>query len=120
MYRSLKSHDHAVRSGQTGDLRPLEPSFFHPLSAVRAGKVESAGRFDEHIEAHEQPERILFPRVVDESLVNDHRALRGQRVIGLPEEHPLLVQIPVVKNVSHDDHVTCRQGVFEEISWVKA
>ena len=120
MYRSLESHDHTVRSGQTGNLRPLEAGFFHPLPAVRAGEVEPAGRFDEHVEAHQQPERILLPRVVDEGFVDDDRTLRGQRLIRLAEEQPLLVQIPVVKNMPHDDHVARRQRVLEEISGVKA
>ena len=54
----LESHDHPVRSGQWRNLRAFEPDVFHPFAAVCTGEVESAVSFNEHVEAHEQPESV--------------------------------------------------------------
>ncbi|HSL05888.1 MAG TPA: hypothetical protein VK901_20425, partial [Nitrospiraceae bacterium] len=71
----LESYDHAVRSGQTLYTRTLEPDVFHPLAAICASEVESAVGFNEHVQAHKQPERILLARVVNERFMHDQCAV---------------------------------------------
>src|SRR5262245_51355656 len=70
-WAALISHHHPIRPRQPLHLRPPEPHFLHPFAAVRAGEVEPAVCFDEHVEAHEEPESILLARVVDEGFVHD-------------------------------------------------
>src|SRR5450432_3201925 len=50
---------HRVRPHQVLDARLAKAGFFHPALAVSAGVVESGRRFDQHVEAHHQAERIL-------------------------------------------------------------
>ena len=76
--------------------------------------------FNEHVEAHEQPECVLFARVVDQGFMDDYRAAGRQDIVGLAKKHHLFVQVPVMENVPHDDHIALRQWIFEEIPWVKA
>ena len=74
----LKPYNHAVRSGQLRDLRTFEPHLFHPLATICAGEVESTVSFNEHIEAHEQPEDVLLAAVVDERLMDDQGSAGGE------------------------------------------
>ena len=78
-------------------------------TAVGAGVVEAAGRLDQHVEAHQQAEGVVAALVVDDRVVDDQRAAVGQRVMSLLEQHPLLVEIPVVEDVTHHEHVRLRQ-----------
>src|SRR5690242_18445755 len=64
---------HGIRPDQMFYSSLPEPRFFHPPGAVGAGVVKPVLRFNEHVEAHQQPERILTPLVIDDSLINDHR-----------------------------------------------
>jgi len=51
--------------------------------------------------------------------MNDQGSSGCQRLIGLAKEHHLFVQVPVVEDMPHDDHITFRQWIFEEVSCVK-
>src|ERR671932_1551129 len=57
-WRLLDAHDHRLGSGQRRHPGLAEPRVAHPGATLRPGVVEAARGFDEHVEAHEQPERI--------------------------------------------------------------
>ena len=69
---------------------------------------------DEHVQAHEQPEGVLRPIVVDDGFVNNQGASLGQRVMGFLEERQLLLDVPIVKDVPHDEDVRRRERVWCE------
>ena len=82
-----------------------EARLLHPPLAVRARIVEASWRLDEHVQAHEQPEGVLRPVIVDDGFVDNQGASLGQRVMGFFEERQLLLDVPVVKDVPHDEDV---------------
>lgn len=92
----------------------LKPAAFIQPPTIGARKIETAGGFDEHVEAHQQAEGVLAAAVVDQRLMGDERAARGQGVIGFAKQHMLLAEIPVVQDMAHDDHIRIGQGVGEE------
>src|SRR5688572_7314718 len=83
----LEADDHPVRSRQRLHEGPAIPCFLHPFAAIRAGEIEASVRFDEHVQTHEQAERILFPGVVDERFMHDQSAFRRERLVRLAQEH---------------------------------
>ncbi len=107
-----------IESGPTSGSTRVdgEAGLLHPGRAVRAGVVESARRLDQHVQAHHQPERVLRSVVVDDRLVDDQGAARGHGVEGLPDQHLLRRQIPVVQDVAHQDHIGLWQRFLEEVS----
>jgi len=96
-----------------------EARLLHPADAVGAGVVEATGRFDQHVEAHQQAEGVFLPGIVDDRVVNDHRAACGQGGIGLAQQHPLRLEIPVVENVAEQQDVGAWQVVLEEVAAVE-
>jgi len=50
---------------------------FHPGDTIGAGVAETAIGIDQHVEAHEQPKRIVAPCVVDDRLVNNQGTIGG-------------------------------------------
>ncbi len=50
------------------DPRLQEPSLTHPGLTVGAGKVETARRLDQHVQAHHETESIFAPLVIDDRL----------------------------------------------------
>src|SRR5687767_12559549 len=92
-----------------------EAHLLHPPLAVRARIVEASWRLYEHVQAHEQPEGILRPVVIDDGLVDNQRAALGQRVMGFFEERQLLLDVPVVQDVPHDEDVRGGERIFEEV-----
>ena len=111
-----------IESGPDEVLGPRlgEAGLGHPSHAVRGGVVEAAVRLDQHVEAHQEPEGVPGSVVVDDRLVDDQRAARRKRLVGLRDERPLLVQVPVVEHVAHRDHVGGRQVVGEEVRRAEA
>jgi len=59
-----------------------ETDFLHPTDAIVAGVIESAGSFNQHIQAHEQAEGILRAIVIDEGFVDDHGAAGVEGFVG--------------------------------------
>ena len=57
--RLLDADDHRVGPDQVLDVALAEAGLLHPAAAVGAGVVEAAGRLDQHVEAHQQAERVL-------------------------------------------------------------
>ena len=62
-----------------------EADFGHPRLTIGAGVIKAAPRFDEHVQTHQQAERIRAALIVDEGFVNNERAVRGQGVIRLAQ-----------------------------------
>ena len=52
----LDAHDHRIRSHQVFDASLAKADLAHPPLAIRACIIESARRFDKHVQAHEQSE----------------------------------------------------------------
>ena len=73
----LRADDHGFGAGQMFDSRFAEPGFFHPSATIRARIVESAGRFNEHREAQQQPERIFAAFVVNDPFKDQEDAALG-------------------------------------------
>ena len=57
--------------------RVPETGFLYPAHAVRSGVIEAPGRFDEHVQTHEQAESILGTVIVDDAFVNEERPSFG-------------------------------------------
>ena len=82
---SFDANHHGVGADERFDVRLLESGFLHPTLTVSARIVEAAGRFDQHVEAHQETEHVAFPLIVDDRLVDDERPAGGQRFPGLSE-----------------------------------
>ena len=96
------------------DARLAEAGFLHPALAVGAGVVESGRRFDQHVQAHHQAERVLRAVVVDDAFIDDQRAALGHGIVGFANQHALVVDSPIVQNVAHQNHVGLGQRLLEE------
>ena len=97
------------------DFKAFESHLAAPLAEVRAAEVEGFAEFNEHVQRHEQPLHILAPRIVNERFDGHQRAAGRQGVVGRADEVHLSLQIPVVQNHAHGDHVRLGQGFTEEI-----
>jgi hypothetical protein len=53
----------------------------------------------------EQPESVLRSVIVDDGFVDNEGASLGQRGMSFLEEGQLLLDVPVVKDVPHDEDV---------------
>ena len=89
--RLLRADDHGFGAGQVFDPCFPETGLLHPSAAIRARIVESAGRFNEHCEAQQQPERILAALVVNDPFENQEDATIGQGVVGFLDQRLLLL-----------------------------
>ena len=80
-----------MESGPTsGSTRGLPKArLLHPPAAIRAGIVKPILRFNQHVEAHQQAERILTPFIIDDGLVDDQRPAVRYGVVRLPDQHIL-------------------------------
>ena len=96
--------------------RFVEAGFFHPALAVRAGVIESAGCFHQHVEADQKRRDALAAIIVDQHFISDERAARGKGVVRLLNEGLLGFEVPIMQHVAHDDHVHLGQGIGEEAS----
>src|SRR3954463_14234706 len=112
----LQADHHGVGPHEVLGARGAESCVSHPSHALGGGVVEAMFGLDEHVQAHQQSERVLGSVVVDNGLVDDQRAPLGQRVVCLPDQQPLLVQSPVVEDVSHQDNVSFGELVCEEVT----
>jgi hypothetical protein len=82
----LDPNDHRVRPDQVLDVGLSEPDIRHPTPAVGARVVKAARGLDQHVEAHQKPEGVLAPLVVDDRLIDDQRAAVRERSVGLLEQ----------------------------------
>ena len=88
----------------------------HPLGAFGRRVIGAAWRFDQHVQAHQQAERVLAAIVVDDCLVDDERAADWQSRISLVDQRPFLIEIPIVQHMAHDQHVGLRERVGKEVA----
>src|SRR5262249_28556610 len=116
----LDAHHHGVVADQVHDRGLAKPDLAHPACAVRAGVVEAAAGLDQHVQAHEETEGVPAALVVDDRLVDDQRASGIERRVRLAQEHSLLVEVPVVEDVTHDEDVGAGQGIGEEVPGLEA
>src|SRR5262245_17297941 len=61
--RLLVGDGRAGRAGEGDRLEAAEPCVRAPLPEVGAGEVERVAELDEHVQGHQQAERVLAPRV---------------------------------------------------------
>ena len=99
--------------------RLAETSFAHPGGAVLTGVIKTTGRFDQHVQTHEESKRVLPAFVIDQGLKHDQSTTVGQRPVRLVEQHALLIEIPVVEDVTHGDHIRGRKRLIKEIARLK-
>src|SRR6266849_4676762 len=97
-------------------LEALEANLRAPLAKICPGIVERIAEFDEHVQRHEQTEDVFTARVVNQGFYGDKGAAGRKGIVGRADEVQLLLQIPVVENHTHGDHVRFRQRVLKEIA----
>lgn len=107
---SFRPDDHQLIFRERFHAHVTETRFAHPADAIRSREVEPAGRHHQHVQAREQASGICAPLVVDQPFVDDERAARGKRLIGLREQHFLGRKIPIVKHPAHDQHIGVGNG----------
>jgi len=61
------------------DVCLAEPGVLKPSAAVGAGVVEPAFGLDQHVQAHQQSERVLASLVVDDGVVDYQRAIVSEK-----------------------------------------
>ena len=99
--------------------RFAEPGLFHPTHAIRSGVIESGGRLDQHVQAHEQTESILGPVVVDDAFINDQRTPARKGFLGFANQELLFFQAPIVQDVPHHNDVSIGERIAEKTPRVK-
>jgi hypothetical protein len=87
----LDADDHRIGPVEMLDMGLAESHLAHPRSTICAREVEASLGLDQHVQAHQQAERILPALVVDDSLINDERPTVGQGRAGLGKQHPFLL-----------------------------
>ena len=107
--------DHGFGADQMLHPGFAEAGLAHPGTTLGARIVESPGSLDEHVQAHQETERIL-PGFVNEPFEDDECPLARQRGMCLGNQHLLLDQVPIVEDVPHQQHVGGGQRVGEEIA----
>src|SRR3989442_8057720 len=63
---------------------------------------------------------MLAALIINERLKDDQGATGGQCLIGLGHQPDLLLEIPVMEDLAHDEHIGGRQWVLEEVARVEA
>jgi hypothetical protein len=95
----------AAGAGEVEDFVAFESCFFAPAPEVRAAEIKRIAELDEHVEGHQQAEGVFAPLVVDDVFDGDERAVLRQRVVGRLDQLFLFLEIPVVQNHSHGNHI---------------
>src|SRR5262245_4135811 len=103
--KSFDSDYHRIRAHQVFDSCFSKTCRAHPFSAVFSCVIKPTGSFDQHVQAHQQPESVGSPLVIDKRFKNDQCPACRKRLVGLFNQHTFLVKIPVVENVTHRDYV---------------
>jgi hypothetical protein len=89
----------------------LEAGLAAPLAEVRAGKVERVAELDQHVQRHQQAEKILAPPVADQGFNRHQRSAGRQRFECRPDQVHLFLQVPVMQDHAHRDDVGLWQWV---------
>jgi hypothetical protein len=95
----------AAGAGEVENFVPFESCFFAPAPEIGAAKVKGVAKFDQHVERHQEAKGVFAPLVIDDILHGDERAVLRQRVVGRLDQLFLFLEIPVVQNHSHGNHI---------------
>jgi len=64
--------------------------------------------------------KIFTPLVIDQGFDGDERAAGRERIVGRADKLHLFLQVPIVQNHPHRDHVSLGQWVLKEIAGCNA
>src|SRR5215207_4819832 len=67
--------------------------------AIGSRVIEPSRCLDQHVQAHQKPEGVLAPLVIDECLVDDQCTARWKSGIRLAKQLLLLSQVPIMQDV---------------------
>ena len=111
-----------IESGPTsGSTRLwLKPAARIPTLAIASGIVEAAARLDQHVKAHQQPERVLTPVIVNNRFMHNQCAPDRKRLVGFGQERLFLFEVPVMENMAHNQDICSGQWILEEIARLEA
>lgn len=117
---SSYTDDHRLGAGQV--LRPglPEPGLPHPSHAIGSGVVEATPGLDQHVQAHQQPKSVFPACVINDRLVDHQRTALGQCVIGLSDQQPLSLQVPVMQDMPHHQYVSPGQRIGKEVTGMES
>src|SRR5436309_8356872 len=105
-WATLLVRDRRARRGRQRDHAHLaEPDLRAPGREVSAGEVEGVAELDQHVERHHESEGVLPAGVVDEVLDRHEGSPGGKRVVGGSDQVELLLEVPVVQDHAHRDHI---------------
>ena len=88
-------------TGERKDVYLPEACLLAPSGKVGAREVERIAELDQHVERHEEAERVFAAGVVDEVFDDDVRPALWQRVVGRLDQLLLPLEVPVVEDQSH-------------------
>ena len=95
----------ARRTGKWHDVYFFEPGLFAPAGKVAAREIKRVAELDQHVERHHQPERVFTASVINDVLDCNESATLRQRVVGGLDQMHLVLEVPVVEDQPHGDHV---------------
>src|SRR5262249_46068591 len=114
-YRSLVRYGGTRGATQRDHLGATESNLPTPPVEVPTRKVKRVAKLDKHIERCHQTKGVAPSLVIDQGLDHDKSAALWQGVIRGSNELHLLLQIPIVQDHAHGNHVRFRQGITEEV-----
>jgi len=112
--------DHRGRPYERLDARFGKACLVQPLLTIGSRVVETTGGFYQHVETHEEPERVLSSRIVDDRVVDDERSTVRQCLICTRDQRALLAEIPVMKDMAHDDDVSFGEWITEKVAGLES
>src|SRR5882757_4998605 len=113
---SLAANHHRIRTNQRLDARFDKACLLEPADAIGSGEIAAFAGFNQHVQAHQESERILPALVIDDRIVDDERATVRKRLVGLADQHSLFLKAPVMQDVPHDQYFGRRHRVGEEVA----
>src|SRR5262249_55446005 len=113
-YRSLVRYGGTRRTTQRDHLGATKSNFPTPPVEVPTRKVKRVAKLDKHIERRHHAEGVAPSLLIDQGLEHDKSAALWPGV-GRGANQLHLLQIPIVQNQAHGNHVRFRQGITEEI-----
>jgi hypothetical protein len=96
----------------------LKPASF--IHAMQSAPAWSNPPGNQHIETHQQTERIAGTIVVNDGVIDDERAPWIQGCEGFGDQRLFLFVIPVVQNMAHGEDVDAGQILREEVAGLEA
>src|SRR5215468_9413254 len=113
--RSLVRYGGARGTTQRDHLGAMKSNLPTPPVEVPTRKVKRLAKLDKHIERRHQAKGVAPSLVIDQGLDHDKSAVLWQGVVRGSNELHLLLQIPIVQDHAHGNHVRFRQGITEEV-----